>query len=173
MAKKVRMVRPEGMELVQETKEDLITKLSDARQVILGQVAALSPVEQDEVFLGEWSVKDLLVHLIGWDITYVAAVQDLTAGELPSFYSAYDADWATYNRNLVREYKRDDWSKLLVAVRDSHDKLMSTLQAIPEEDYERDFGARYAGTSVTIARLVQAEIKDEREHSKQIREWIG
>lgn len=169
MAKKVRIVRPEGMAIVEENKQDLLTKLSDARQRLLDKVSSLSPAQQGRIYLGEWSVRDLLAHLIGWDNTYVAAVQDLMAGELPSFYSAYDEDWKSYNYNLVQEYSTEDWAELLAAIRESHAKLMSLLESVPDDDFIHDWGVRYDGTIVTIARLLKAEIKDEHEHLNQLR----
>ena len=49
----------------QEKKESIIAALIQARRKILDVAYALPPEKQDEVFLGVWSVADLLAHLIG------------------------------------------------------------------------------------------------------------
>jgi hypothetical protein len=50
-------------------KDALISGLVETRSEILDAVSALSPAGADEVFLGTWSVKELLAHLVGWDYT--------------------------------------------------------------------------------------------------------
>lgn len=173
MAKKVRQGRLASAAPHESMKERLIAGLVAARKNILNKVAGLSPEQHNQFFLGEWSVKELLAHLIGWDYTYIAAIQDLIAGELPSFYEAYDADWRSYNSNLVREYEKENWSELVSALQQSHKQLVDYVQTLPDEAFGTDWGVRFRGTNVTIARLIEAETADEREHFRQISRWAG
>ena len=46
-------------------KEEIIAGLIAARGKILEVAEALPAEKQDEVFLGVWSLKDLLAHLVG------------------------------------------------------------------------------------------------------------
>lgn len=101
----------------QARKERVIAELVAARRGILDAVAALPPAKQVEVFLGVWSVKDLLAHLAGWDDANIEATQAIRAGRLPAFYAHYDPDWQTFNARLVAEYRRDDLADLLALVR--------------------------------------------------------
>ena len=89
----------------------------------------------------------------------------LIAGQLPDFYSHYDRDWKTYNARLVTKYKRDDFAELLASVEDSLQELAGYLETIPAEEFDKDRGVRYKRYKVTIARLLQAEIKDEKKTS--------
>ena len=52
-------------------------------------------------FLGHWSLMDLVAHLAGWDYANRAAIDAILAGRLPDFYARYDADWRTFNAELV------------------------------------------------------------------------
>lgn len=140
---------------------------------ILDLASALPPTKREEVFLGEWSLRDLMAHLIGWDIALLAASQDILVGELPSFYHLRDADWKTLNRQFVMQYNRGDWTELLNAVQDSHAQLLAFLDTVPQDEFTRNHGITYDGSPVTIGRLLVAEIKDERAHYEQIREWAG
>lgn len=156
------------------TKQELPSTLLETRTSILHAASQLSPAAQNTVFLGAWSIKDLLAHLIGWDYANLAAAKDIQAGKLPEFYARYDKDWKTYNAELVAQYKRDDFEELLALVHDSHRRLIEYLEAIPAEAFERDFGVRSGrGTRVTIARLLQAEWQDEQEHLRQIQDFVG
>ena len=111
------------------------------------------------MFLGTWSVKDLLAHLVGWDYTNLQAVQEILAGQKPSFFQHYDRDWRSYNAQLVAEYKRDDFSELVAIVEASHRELIDFLQTAPVDEYIR---------KRRIASLLRTEIKDEEEHHKQV-----
>ncbi len=155
----------------QAKKDKIISELVETRRKILDAASSLSPAEQDEIFLGVWSVKDLLAHLVGWDFTNLQAAKAILAGQLPSFYSYHDRDWKTYNARLVAEYKRDAFADLLSSVEDSLQKLIDFLETIPAEEFDKDRGVRHKGYKVTIARLLQAEIKDEKTHHTQIDEF--
>ncbi len=155
----------------QAKKDKVIAALVDARTKILDAVSSLSPEQQDEVFLGVWSVKDLLAHLAGWDFANIQAAKDILAGKLPSFYAYYDRDWKSYNAHLVAEYKRARFVELVALVEDSHRQLIDFLRTIPPEEFDKDIGLRSKGWIVTIARLMQVEAKDERAHHRQVKQF--
>ncbi|MBC7264825.1 MAG: DinB family protein [Chloroflexi bacterium] len=157
----------------QSKKETIISELVEARKMILEAASSLPPEKRDEVFLGIWSVRDLLAHLAGWDFTNLQAAQEILAGRLPAFYARYDHDWQTYNAELVSMYKRDDFASLLALVKGSHRRLIEFLQTIPADEFERKRGLRWQGHEVTIAGLLEVEAADERTHYAQIREFGG
>jgi hypothetical protein len=138
------------------------------RQKILAESSKLSEAQQDQVFLGIWSVKDLLAHFIGWDATNLHAVKSVVKGQVPFFYKHRDHDWQMYNAMLVKKYKTESFKELLAAVKDSQEKLIELLQTIPPENFNKDFGVRFHGYKVTIQRLLEAETKDEQTHQQQI-----
>jgi hypothetical protein len=155
----------------QARKDEIITALTTARRKILDVAYTLPPEKQDEVFLGVWSVKDLLAHLVGWDYTNIEAVKSILDGELPEFYSYRDRDWQTYNSLLVEMHKKEDFAELLYSVEASQRALMGLLGTVPADEFDKDKGVRFKRYKVTIARLLQAEADDEEEHYRQIKEF--
>ena len=156
------------------TNQELLSAIIETRTALLQAASRLSLEARDTVFLGIWSVKDLIAHLIGWDFANLAAAKDIQAGKLPEFYAHQDKDWKTFNAALVAKYKRDDFDELLALARDSQSQLIAYLESIPAENIEKDFGVRTGRNyKVTIARLLQAELKDGQEHLKQIQEFIA
>ncbi len=158
----------------QLNKDELIADLIGTRRKILEIASSFSPTEQDQAFLGIWSIKDLVAHLIGWDETNRKAVKAIRSRQLPKFYAYIDRDWQTYNARLVSKYKRDSLAELMSTMQVSHQKLIGSLQSIPAEEFEQDYGVRYKGYKVTIVRLLQAELQDEKVHYAQIevfRNW--
>jgi hypothetical protein len=140
-------------------KTELIAGLVEARRGLLDAVHALPAGRRDQVFLGTWSVRDLLAHLVGWDHTNREAVQAILAGREPEFRQHYDRDWATYNARLVAKYRREDWDEMLAAIEDSHRALITYLQSAPAEAYVK---------TTKIGTLLAAEARDEAEHRRQI-----
>jgi len=157
----------------QAKKEWIISELQRVRSELLTEVAALSRKERDTVFLGIWSVRDMLAHLAGWDFANLDAVKGIIAGRLPSFYDHHDRDWQTYNAMLVKKYRSNTFRELRATLKGSQQKLVEYLQTIPPEYFNRDFGVRFRGYRVTIQRLLQADIKDVQIHHQQIVNFFG
>jgi len=143
-------------------KDELIQGLVDARRKVLQTALSLSPEQRDEVFLGVWSAKDVLAHMAGWDDTNVQAVQEILAGQRPSFWQYQDHDWQSYNARLVAQYRREDWAELLAELDRSHRALIAYLQSVPVESYMRHRA---------IASLLRTEARDEEKHARQMEEF--
>lgn len=154
-------------------KGQLIKELQKARSEILTEVVALSPTDRNTVFLGVWSVKDVLAHLVGWDFANMDAVHSVLEGRLPAFYEYHDHDWQTYNALLVERYKKGSFKELLAVVRASQIKLVELAQSVPTEQFNKDFGVRFRRSKVTVLRLLEADIKDVRTHHQQIVDFFG
>jgi hypothetical protein len=149
-------------------KDKTLSALTEARQKLLNAVSKISDEDQDVIFLGVWSIRDLLAHLIGWDHTNIDAIKSVMQNQVPAFYQYRDRDWQTYNAMLVKKYKRGSIRKLLTTTNNSHDKLIRFLRTIPPEVFNKDFGVRFRGYKVTIQRLVEADTKDVQIHYGQI-----
>jgi hypothetical protein len=152
--------------------ELVLGALREARADLLQEAASLSAGQQEMVFLGIWSIRELLAHLAGWDVTNLEAVKAILAGKVPDFYDHYDHDWQSYNATLVATYNRATVQELLSLLRDSHSQLLEFLQSIPAEAFLKDYGLRMRGNKVTIQRLLEAELKDELIHSQQIMDFF-
>ena len=157
----------------QAKKEWLISEMQRVRSELLTEATALSRKERDTVFLGIWSVKDLLSHLAGWDYANLDAAKNIIEGKLPSFYEHRDRDWQTYNAMLVKKYRRNNFRELLAVLKKSQKKLVAYVQTIHPEDFNKDFGVRFRGYKVTIQRLLEADIKDVQIHHQQTVDFFG
>ena len=155
-------------------KQEITTGLISARQKILAAISLLPPARLNEVFLGVWSVKDLLAHLIGWDYTNIEAVKDILAGQAPRVFKQWDPEWANYNAELVRRYRRDRFGDMLTESTASHAALIEFIETIPAEDIGKDFGIRSPnGTNITVEWFLQFEIDDEGCHYDQVQDWLN
>jgi hypothetical protein len=156
----------------EEKKERLLSGLVDVRERILKEAARFSPEMMEVGFVGIWTIRDLLAHLSGWDITNFQAAQEIMDGKVPSFYANYDRDWKSYNAMLVEEYKREDLQSQLSLMRDTHGKLVHFLETLPAQVIFKDWGVRNKGYKVIISRLLEVEREDEEIHLQQIKDYV-
>ncbi len=156
------------------SKETVIDSLVNARSKIVELAQTLPREQQDQVFLGVWSVKDLLAHLAGWDYTNRESVQEIMRGARPTALGHWNPDWQAYNAQLVKQYRRDDFGEMLSLLHESHRALIGLLQSLDAGDFERDWGVRSrGGESMTIAWWLQGEIDDEHTHYEQMQAWLA
>ncbi len=144
-----------------------------ARRSILEQVEQMPSDQIGVKYLGDWSVMELLAHLSGWDETNRQAIQSLREAQLPEFYNHRDPDWRSYNAILVDRYRGDDMTALLASAKESFERLIRQVESIDPSDFDRDWGVRYRGYRLTIARLLEAEARDELEHARQLSNFIN
>lgn len=149
-------------------KHQVIAARIEVRRQILEVAAALPEEKQDAVFLGVWSVKDLLAHLVGWDAANLEAARAIRTGRLPAFYAHYDYDWRAYNSQLVLRYRQEDYALLMSSVEVSHRRLIRYLKTIPPEEFDQDVGLRFKRYRVTIAGELEVEMRDEQVHLAQM-----
>jgi hypothetical protein len=157
---------------LQLRKETLLQELREVRSSILEISASFSQEEAEQVFVGSWSLLDILAHLVGWDYTNIEASREILRGEMPAFYDKYDKDWKSYNAGLVSEYKRGSLDAMLASVTKSHSDLLRFIGDLPSEQIFKDHGVRRGRYKVIISRLMEADIMDVNEHLRQIRAFV-
>jgi len=155
------------------SKTEILSGLRQVRKEIIESIHCLPLQRQEEAFLGEWSLKDLLAHFAGWDYANREAIQALHEGRLPAFYAFYDKDWRSYNAQWVETYQNETSEALLKITAVSQKALLDALVALPEAVFQQDFGVRFKGYKVTLARLLEAEMEDERIHFKQLLSFLS
>lgn len=157
----------------QYEKARILRELHQVRSEMIAAAQSLSPNQRGEIFLGTWSIEDVLAHLIGWDHANIEAAEAVQAGRLPEFYAYRDKDWQSYNARLVNQYKTKDWDTFISSILTSHHHLVYYFDHLPVESFFMDWGVRYKGYKVIISRLLEAEIKDERIHLEQVWSFFG
>lgn len=156
----------------EEKKATLISNLNDTRSSILEAAASIPADRVDEAFVGSWGILELLAHLRGWDLTNIQAAKDILSGKVPDFYAESDKDWATYNAKLVSQHRQTDLRSMIDSVESSRSELVAVLNQLDANDIFGDHGVQQGRYKVTIARLIEADIKDGVEHLEQIRRFL-
>jgi hypothetical protein len=112
-----------------------------------------------------------MAHVIGWDYTNVEAIAEFRAGTLPAFYSHYEPTWATYNARLVETFGSKSWEELVEKVALSQAAVLGVLGSLSVEELTAG-DVSWRGRPISIVTVLRAAVRDEQEHTEQIRAFV-
>ena len=150
------------------SKTEQLAKLDQAYQGFVGVVNDLSP----QAFLrslGDWTPRDILAHLIGWNRNILVGCQQIQLAQSPFYHTDGPNDYRTVNAELIARYSSSQREPLLRELSKGMDLLTSYLEGIDEDDWHRDFGARhYRGGPATISKSIDSLTSDYLDHAAEI-----
>ena len=115
-----------------------------------------------------WTARDIVAHLIGWNRYILQGSRQILRGELPFYDINPGADYSNVNAELIREYTDTDRSVLLKRLADSTNELAIFLRTIDPVDWDRDFGVRHNGETITVKSTMEDLIADYHHHRVQL-----
>ena len=152
-----------------DTIEIQIENLGEGVRQIRLAAEALS----DDAFLGplgNWTPRDVVAHLIGWNRYYVQGARQLLAGELPFYDIEPGEDYSNVNARLVAEFSSENRPELLADHEKAAHELAEFLRTLSEGQWSGSTGVMLEGEELTIRQNVDWLIEDHHHHSKQIRD---
>ncbi len=152
-----------------EAIETQIENLGEGVREFRVAVEALS----DDAFLGalgNWTPRDVVAHLIGWNRYFVRGSRELLEGELPFYEDDPGEDYSHVNARLVAEYPSEDRAELLAELDEAAHELAEFLHSLSEEQWRASTGVLHEGEELTIRQNVDWLIEDHHHHSEQIRD---
>ena len=131
------------------TVEDQIDQFERCVKAFAASVAAL-----DERLLltkiNGWAPRDIVAHLIGWHRHIVRGAKQILSGELPFYDVDPGPNYSKVNAALAREYGDTDAEVLLESLSETVGELTAFLRTLAPGDWDRDFGVRHKGESLTV-----------------------
>lgn len=132
-------------------------QLTAAHAQFLHVVHQLKSTQREQVGVcGEWSPKDVVAHLIGWDSSLTQLIVDIEHFDPP-----YDVN--AFNRQSVASKQHLSWTEVLTELESSFGAL---TQAIGSVDAEMKIYERVTGWLV-------GRIKDYELHTHQLEGWLS
>ncbi len=157
----------EEISKVSEPIDAQIRRLHLGVRDLSASVEALSP----EAFisaLGNWSPRDIVAHLIGWNRYIVRGCRQLMQGETPFYDLDPGEDYSKVNAHLVAKYSATNRSELLAELEESAAELERFVRTVSVDDWQRDSGVRHLGEVLTVGGTVSELIDDYFHHIGQI-----
>lgn len=113
-------------------KSILLASLNDSRAALMATVD-LTPPDQRETALvaGDWTLKDVLGHVVDWEWWMADALRDISTGQAPQVES-YETIEA-WNQQHAAARKSEPWGAVWSDFRAARDALMGALAGISQE----------------------------------------
>jgi hypothetical protein len=121
--------------------------------------------------INRWSPGDIVAHLIGWNRYIIEGSKQIKRGELPFYDIDPGENYSNVNAVLVRQYSSGGKQDLLDELRASAGELKQFLLLLDHSEWDRDYGVRHQGSTITIRNTVDDLISDYAHHRKQIEGW--
>lgn len=146
--------------------------LKNAYQDFVNIVLTLS----DEQFLTplyEWTPRDIVAHLVGWNSLMIELSQSILAGKPPAYYDDTPFNYSHINAGYTAKFSSQSRDELLEQLKSSLTELEKFILGLSDEELKADRGVRhYSGVPATVGKIITSLAGDYEYHTQQIREWV-
>ncbi len=149
---------------------DLFAELQRERNALVDMIAGLDEATLDRKdVVGDWSIKNLLAHLVGWENWLLQSLPALLAtGEMPEAMRAAAADEDGWNARQVTEREKLTPGEQLRELEQTRAKLIEYLRGLDEATLTRPQPwPRWKGTLTEY--VMGATANHEAEHREVLR----
>jgi hypothetical protein len=146
------------------TKQELLNEAAREYKAFHETIQGLNEEQMTAVWLGTWSVRDIVAHMSGWHREMLPALERLARGEKPNPEGKnYEADVDAYNEKFAAAKRGTPVAAVLLDLDKSHEEFMHAAAQVPEERFVE------GKTTWKIVDLNSAH--HYREHAEQVRAW--
>jgi uncharacterized damage-inducible protein DinB len=143
-------------------RDDAIKDLEKGTEQLLRQIGDLSDEKITEVWDGTWSIREILVHIAGWDEAIAGSFERMARGEPPGDPNLNLSDTDGANAVFVERAQ----GKSIAAVRKDLEvaqaHLIAAAKALPDDRFAE---------GKTALRLLSGMANHPAEHIGDIIEW--
>jgi len=145
------------------SKQDLLNETALQYRAFHEAIHGLNEEHLNEVWLGTWSIRDIIAHISGWQQEMTPALERLARGERPiSAGVSYD-DVDVWNARFASARRGREVTDVLLELDRTHERFMHAAAQVPDDRYVPD------KTAWKIVDLNGAH--HYREHGDEIRAW--
>jgi len=144
-------------------KDELLKTLDAEFDKLLAALEDLSDEQMLTVWYGDWSVRDILAHIIGWHYEMDDVLARIARGERPVPEGVDYSDADTWNAGFADTWRHASADAVVEELRASKESFAAAARQAPEDRFEEGRAAHRI--------LHNAGIDHYREHAPAIREW--
>ncbi len=144
-------------------KQELLKRAAEEYRAFHAAIDGLNEEQLTEPWLGTWSIREIVAHMVGWHREMRPALERLARGERPVAAGVSYDDPDAWNAKFAASARNTRAADLLLEFDASHLDFINAAAAVPEERYEP------GKTAYRIVDLNSAH--HYKEHGDQIREW--
>jgi hypothetical protein len=144
-------------------KQELLNQSAREYKAFHEAIQGLNEEHLSEVWLGVWSVRDIVAHITGWHRELIPALERLARGERPVPEGVNYDDVDAWNARFAAARKDAAAAEVLLEFDKSHEEFMQAAAAIPDE--------RFVPGKTAYRMVDMNSAHHYKEHGDQIRRW--
>jgi hypothetical protein len=145
------------------TKDELLNESAREYKALHEALQGLNETQMTEVWLGTWSVRDIVAHIAGWHQEMGPALERLARGERPIREGVSYEDVDAWNARFADAHRQTTVADVLLELDKSHEYFMKAAAAVPAERFQ---------PGKTAWKIVDGNSAHHyREHGEQVRHW--
>jgi hypothetical protein len=145
------------------SKEELLNEAAREYKALHEALQGLNETQMTEVWLGTWSVRDIVAHIAGWHQELGPALERLTRGERPIPEGVSYDDVDAWNARFVDARRHSAVADVLLELDKTHEAFLRAAAAVPPERFQ---------PGKTAWKIVDGNSAHHyREHGEQVRAW--
>ena len=117
-------------------KDELLLAAAREYKAFHQALHGLNDEQTSEVWLGAWSVKEIVAHISGWHREMVPALERLARGERPVPEGTSYDDVDAWNARLAAGARDREVADLLLELDRSHEDFMQAAARVPAERWQ-------------------------------------
>lgn len=145
------------------TKQELLNAAAREYKAFHESIQGLNEEHMTEVWLGTWSVRDIVAHMSGWHREMVPALERLARGERPVPQGVSYDDVDAWNRRFADARRDATVADVLQDFDESHEAFMHAAAQVPDD--------RFVEGKTAWKIVDNNSAHHYREHAEQIRGW--
>ncbi len=150
-----------------QTKTEIIQEFNAAR----AKTRALLPeIDGKMQIYPNWTIKEVLSHLIGWDDANIMALEAFATGQPPVAPALRGVDF--YNAQIIEEREALSYEQIVSEWEWAREQLITVLDKLTETDLQSNIVAPW-GISMSVLELLTRMAAHEKEHAETIQRLIG
>lgn len=149
-----------------DLKSALIQRLDEARHNL---ESVLLRVDKNKQIYPNWTLKQMLDHIAGWDDAVIASLRAHVDGQVPGTPAERGVDY--YNEQTVDSRESLDYDHTYREWQASRLLLKQMIRTAPDEKLAQPFVVPWGSTG-TISEVIEIFAGHEEEHTADILRWL-
>ena len=153
-------------------KDEISDALEDERENFLEAIDGLSAEQlQTSGVVGEWSVKDIMIHLSAWEAELVKLLWQARQGQKPTTLHFSQIDTDAINQQWFENYRSRSLERVIDDFEAVRKQTIRRLEAFSDDDLNQAHLFTWQGKQPLWEWIANDSFQHENEHAAQIREW--
>jgi hypothetical protein len=129
--------------------DELISRFAEVRDDFIETLQRFPTVKRDVVLFGEWSLKDVIAHFVGWDRYFIDLLDSLQVDEEPPYWQ----NMTKFNKASVDKRRESSWEAVYEAFVSTSEEFIRRYRLLPEALREIRFWRNKSYSPISILEI--------------------